>query len=73
MPGALPVPVGEVLTWDELVGQLPDGPVVVYCKTGPRARRAAAHLVKIGHPDVRVMTGGMLAWVEHVDPSLPSY
>ena len=73
VPGALPIPVGEVLTWDELVGQLPGGPVVVYCKTGPRARRAAAHLVKIGHPDVRVMTGGMLAWVEHVDPSLPSY
>jgi adenylyltransferase/sulfurtransferase len=73
VPGALPVPVGEVLTWDELVGQVPDGPVVVYCKTGPRARRAAAHLVRIGHPDVRVMTGGMLAWVEHVDPSLPSY
>ena len=73
VPGAVTVPVGEVLTWDELLGQVPDGPVVVYCKTGPRARRAAAHLVKIGHPDVRVMTGGMLAWVEHVDPSLPSY
>lgn len=73
VPGALTVPVGEVLTWEELVGQLPDGPVVVYCKTGPRARRAAAHLVKVGHPDVRVMTGGILAWVERVDPSLPSY
>jgi sulfur-carrier protein adenylyltransferase/sulfurtransferase len=73
VPGALTVPVGEVLTWEQLVGQLPEGPVVVYCKTGPRARRAAAHLVKVGHPDVRVMTGGMLAWIEHVDPSLPGY
>ncbi len=73
VPGALTVPVGEVLTWEQLVGQLPDGPVIVYCKTGPRARRAAAHLVKVGHPDVRVMTGGMLAWIERVDPSLPSY
>lgn len=73
VPDALTVPVGEVLTWEEMVGQLPPGPVVVYCKTGPRARRAAAHLVKIGHPDVRVMTGGMLAWIERVDPSLPPY
>ncbi len=73
VPGALLVPVGEVLTWEELVGQLPEGPVVVYCKAGPRARRAAAHLVRIGHPDVRVMTGGMLAWIERVDPSLPGY
>lgn len=73
VPGAHTVPVGEVLTWEELVGQLPEGPLVVYCKTGPRARRAAAHLVKVGHPDVKVMTGGILAWVERVDPSLPSY
>lgn len=73
VPGALTVPLGEVLSWEELAGRLPEDPVVVYCKTGPRARRAAAHLVKIGHPQVRVMTGGMLAWIEHVDPSLPSY
>ncbi|MGD8199245.1 ThiF family adenylyltransferase [Ornithinimicrobium sp. W1679] len=72
VPGALTVPVGEVLTWEHLE-TLPDGPVVVYCKTGPRARRAAAHLVRLGHPDVSVMTGGMLAWIERVDPSLPSY
>ncbi len=73
VPGALTGPVGEVLTWEEMVGQLPEGPVVVYCKTGPRARRAAAHLVKIGRPDVRVMTGGMLAGIDRIDPSLPPY
>ena len=72
VPGALTVPVGEVLTWEHLE-TLPAGPVVVYCKTGPRARRAAAHLVRLGHPDVSVMTGGMLAWIDRVDPSLPTY
>lgn len=72
VPGALTVPVGEVLTWEHLE-TLPEGPVVVYCKTGPRARRAAAHLVRLGHPDVSVMTGGMLAWIDRVDPSLPTY
>lgn len=73
VPGALTVPVGEVLTWDEVDGHLPGGPLIVYCKTGPRANRAAVHLVKIGYPDVRVMTGGMLAWIERVDSSLPTY
>lgn len=73
VPGALRVPVGEVLTWDELDQNLPDGPVVVYCKAGPRARRAAAHLIRLGREDVSVMTGGMLAWIERVDPSLPTY
>lgn len=73
VPGALLVPVGEVLSWDELDHHLPEGPVVVYCKAGPRARRAAAHLVRMGRADVSVMTGGMLAWIERVDPSLPTY
>lgn len=73
VPGALRVPVGEVLSRDDLDHHLPDGPVVVYCKAGPRARRAAAHLVRMGRDDVSVMTGGMLAWIERVDPSLPTY
>lgn len=73
VPGALRVPVGEVLSWEDLDHHLPEGPVVVYCKAGPRARRAAAHLIRMGREDVSVMTGGMLAWIEHVDPSLPTY
>lgn len=72
VPGARTVPVGEVLTWDDL-SAVGDGPVVFYCKTGPRAGRAARHLVHLGHPDIRVMTGGILGWIEHVDPSLPKY
>lgn len=73
VPGARLVPVGEVLGWESLDGHLADGPVVVYCKAGPRARRAAAHLVRLGHPEVSVMDGGILGWIEQVDPSLPSY
>ena len=37
------------------------------------ARRAAAHLSRLGHPDVAVMTGGILAWIDRVDPTLPPY
>ncbi|WP_299520322.1 ThiF family adenylyltransferase [uncultured Serinicoccus sp.] len=73
VPGALLVPVGEVLSWEDLDHHLPPGPVVVYCKAGPRAQRAAAHLVRLGHGDVSVMTGGILAWIEQVDPTLPTY
>lgn len=71
VPGARTVPVGEVLTWSD--EDLPEGPVVVYCKAGPRAERAAAHLVRVGHPDVSVMHGGILGWIDQVDPSLPRY
>ena len=73
LPGSLAVPLGEVLTWDRLDDNLPDGPVIVYCKVSPRARRAAAHLVALGHPDVSLMDGGMLAWADRIDPSYPHY
>ncbi|WP_238146817.1 molybdopterin-synthase adenylyltransferase MoeB [Ornithinimicrobium murale] len=72
VPGSRAVPVGEVLSW-EVGTAVKDGPVVFYCKTGPRAERAARHLVRLGHPDVRVMTGGILGWIDEVDPSLPRY
>lgn len=72
VPGAKPVPVGEVLSWTS-PDELPQGPVLVYCKAGPRAERAAAHLVRLGHQDVAVMRGGILAWIDQVDPSLPRY
>lgn len=72
VPQARTVPVGEVLAWEDRAA-VGEGPVVFYCKTGPRAGRAARHLVRLGHPDVRVMTGGILGWIDEVDPSLPRY
>ncbi|MGB3858072.1 MAG: molybdopterin-synthase adenylyltransferase MoeB [Ornithinimicrobium sp.] len=70
--GAVLAPLQDVLAWDQL-SAVGSGPVVVTCKVGPRAERAARHLLGLGHPDVRVMRGGMLAWIDEVDPSLPRY
>ena len=72
VPGALTVPLRDVLTWADLT-VLGEGPVVVTCKVGPRAERAARHLVALGHPDVRVLRGGMLGWIDEVDPTLVPY
>lgn len=66
------VPLDEVLTWTDL-DALPSGSVVVTCKVGPRAERAARHVIALGRADVRVLGGGMLAWIDEVDPSLPRY
>ncbi|MGC1208676.1 MAG: molybdopterin-synthase adenylyltransferase MoeB [Ornithinimicrobium sp.] len=70
--GAVLAPLQDVLAWEHL-SVVGSGPVVVTCKVGPRAERAARHLLSLGHPDVRVMHGGMLAWIDDVDPSLPRY
>ncbi|MGB3762119.1 MAG: molybdopterin-synthase adenylyltransferase MoeB [Ornithinimicrobium sp.] len=72
IPGAMRAPLQEVLAWHHL-SEVTPGPVVVTCKAGPRAERAASHLLGLGCSDVRVMRGGMLAWIDEVDPSLPRY
>lgn len=72
IPGAMLSPLENVLAWTDL-SVTGSQPVVVTCKVGPRAERAARHLIALGHPDVTVMQGGMLAWIDDVDPSLPRY
>jgi adenylyltransferase/sulfurtransferase len=50
-----------------------DQPVVIHCKVGGRSEEAARILIEAGHPDVRSLEGGVLAWVRDVDPSQPTY
>jgi len=51
----------------------PSLPIVVHCKSGMRSTKAAALLRSAGFPRVKNMTGGILAWINEVDPSLPRY
>jgi len=56
------------------VAQIPfDQPVVIACKTGVRSEEASRILIEAGHPDVRNLAGGVLAWVRDVDPTQPRY
>ena len=41
----------------------PQQTVYVLCRSGTRARHAAARLQQRGYQDVRVVTGGMQAWI----------
>ena len=47
--------------------------MVLMCKTGVRSAEAAGLLARSGRADVRNLTGGVMAWVREVDPSLPGY
>lgn len=56
------------------LSQIPfDQPVVILCKTGVRSQEASRILLEAGHPDVRNLAGGVLAWVRDVDPTQPGY
>lgn len=48
-------------------------PIIIHCRTGPRGDQAVAYLRSVGHADAVNLTGGILAWAEHVDPEMTSY
>jgi molybdopterin/thiamine biosynthesis adenylyltransferase/rhodanese-related sulfurtransferase len=47
--------------------------IVVHCKSGMRSAKAVDFLRQSGFNRVTNLTGGILAWAEKVDPSLPKY
>lgn len=47
--------------------------LVTVCRTGVRSLQAAWLLKDTGFPRVRSLSGGIHAWSEHVDPSMPRY
>jgi sulfur-carrier protein adenylyltransferase/sulfurtransferase len=50
-----------------------DQPAVIFCRMGVRSEEASRILIEAGHPDVRSLRGGVLAWVRDVDPTQPRY
>jgi len=51
----------------------PEAKLVVYCKTGMRSLQAKQKLESLGFRHVENLQGGILNWIERVDPSLPRY
>ena len=47
--------------------------ILVYCRNGSRSLDAIRLLYDSGYTSVRHLKGGILAWIEEIDPSLPSY
>jgi sulfur-carrier protein adenylyltransferase/sulfurtransferase len=61
----------------QLEGHLPDLPrtqrIVVYCRSGSRSALAARILRSAGFADVWNLRGGLLAWADDVDATMPKY
>ncbi|MFM1801002.1 MAG: hypothetical protein RJA81_354 [Planctomycetota bacterium] len=60
----LPRRVAELNSADE---------IVVHCKSGRRSLKAIEELQKSGFKNLHNLTGGILKWIQDVDPSLPPY
>jgi len=73
IPGSVLIPKGEFLNGNA-IGQLPqDKQVVLHCKSGARSAEALAVLKGAGFSDAVHVGGGVVAWVNQIDPSQPSY
>ncbi|MGH9581679.1 MAG: molybdopterin-synthase adenylyltransferase MoeB [Bryobacteraceae bacterium] len=71
IPGAKLIPLGEL---PKRLNELdPNTDIVMHCRTGGRSQKAVDLLKQHGFQHVRNMTGGITAWSEKVDPSVPKY
>ncbi len=71
IPGAKLIPLGEV---PKRLAEIDRSKLVVaHCKMGARSAKAAGILREAGFARVLNMTGGILAWSDQVDPSVPKY
>jgi molybdopterin/thiamine biosynthesis adenylyltransferase/rhodanese-related sulfurtransferase len=71
IPGAILVPLAQLP--DRLADLDPADEVVVHCRSGIRSARAVAMMRGRGFAHARNLAGGVLAWIDQVDPTQPKY
>ena len=74
IPGSTLIPLGDL---PNRLAELPSGagapPIVVHCKMGARSAKAVKLLRERGFTQARNLSGGILAWIDRIDPALPKY
>jgi len=71
IPGSTLIPLGQL---PARLGELDkNAEIVAHCKMGGRSQQAVDLMKANGFTNVRNMTGGITAWSDKVDPSVPKY
>jgi adenylyltransferase/sulfurtransferase len=71
IPGARLLPLSEIALWAESLPR--DGTYFIHCKSGRRSVQAAEFLRQHGFHSVKSVRGGILAWADEIDCSMPKY
>jgi sulfur-carrier protein adenylyltransferase/sulfurtransferase len=71
IPGSTLIPLGTLPNRLQELDR--EAEIVAHCKSGARSQKAVDLLKQNGFLNVRNMTGGILAWSDKVDPSVPKY
>lgn len=71
IPGAKLIPLGQI---EERSGELdPNDEILLQCRSGKRSADALNRLKAKGFKHLKNVVGGVLAWSEEIDPSVPKY
>ncbi|RIK54162.1 molybdenum cofactor biosynthesis protein MoeB, partial [candidate division KSB1 bacterium] len=71
IPGATLIPLPQL---PERLAEINGAqPIVAYCRTGKRSAKAVTLLQQAGYASAKNLAGGIHAWADDVDPSLPKY
>jgi molybdopterin/thiamine biosynthesis adenylyltransferase/rhodanese-related sulfurtransferase len=71
IPGSVLIPLGEVPARMNELDSAQE--IVVHCRSGMRSAKAVELLQKAGFRRIHNLKGGILAWSDQVDPSVPKY
>ncbi len=71
IPGATLIPLGQLPSRMNELSTAED--MVVFCRSGVRSGKAVEFLKRNGFSRIRNLKGGILAWADQVDPSVPKY
>jgi adenylyltransferase/sulfurtransferase len=69
--GSILIPLGDIPR--RYVELDPSDEYVMQCKVGARSAKAADFLRSKGFKKVQNLTGGIISWIDQVDPSQPKY
>jgi rhodanese-related sulfurtransferase len=73
IPGSRLIPKGDIVSGAALADLPTEKQAVFYCKAGVRSAEALAAAKAAGLKNAVHVQGGVLGWINQVDPSLPTY
>ncbi|HEX9553984.1 MAG TPA: adenylyltransferase/sulfurtransferase MoeZ [Streptosporangiaceae bacterium] len=73
IPGSVLIPKEQFLNGSALERLPQDRRIILHCKSGARSAECLAVVKNAGFSDAVHLGGGVLSWVNTVDPSLPVY
>jgi adenylyltransferase/sulfurtransferase len=73
IPGSILIPKGDFMDGSALADLPTDKRIVLHCKVGGRSAEALAVVKGAGFGDAVHVGGGVLAWVNQIEPDKPTY